>query len=143
MTARSVVGIVAVAAVAAAVAAGLTLMESPSESRARRVDERRVDDLVQLERDVEVYRSRRGAPPASLDDLAAEAGLGRRRADPETGDAYGYRVVDDTHVELCADFTTETPEPAGTAEDTFWAHGPGRQCFTVDVEETDRDRRGR
>jgi len=143
MTARGVVGIVAVAAVAAAVAAGLVLMESPSDSRARRVDERRVNDLVQLERDVEVYRSRHGAPPTSLDDLAVEAGLGRRRTDPESGEPYGYRAVDDTHVELCADFVTETPEPAGTGEDRFWAHGRGRQCFTVDVEETDRDRRGR
>lgn len=133
MTARTLAAIGVAAVVGATVAASLVLMESPGQARLRRIDERRVEDLRELARDIDVFWSRRKALPASLDDLAGEAGLGLRRADPEAG-PYGYRVVDATHYELCAEFTiTSSGAGAGSAT-SFWAHGPGRQCFSVAVE---------
>ena len=99
----------------------------------RRIDERRVEDLRELSRDIDVFWSRRKALPASLDDLAGEAGLGIRRSDPEAG-PYGYRAIDATHYELCADFTTTTSGAGVGSATSFWAHGSGRKCFVVEVE---------
>jgi hypothetical protein len=117
--------------VAAAVGVGLSLIESPWESRARRMDVQRACDLDQLARDVDVYRSRRGTLPASLEELAAEPALGLSRTDPEQGVPYGYRVVDDAQFEICAVFAMESGVAPSGVERQFWSHGAGRQCFVV------------
>jgi hypothetical protein len=118
-------------AVGGAVAAGLMVMESPSEARARRLDERRVADLRQLARDIDAFWTRRSALPASLDELAGEGGLGDRRTDPERGTAYEYRVRDGKRYELCATFAAERPDEGGSPGALSWAHGVGRQCFVL------------
>jgi hypothetical protein len=146
MTPRTLIGIGALSAVAGAVGAGLVLLESPSEARARRLDQRRVADLTGLSRELDVFWTRHGTLPASLDALAAEAGLGRALTDPASGERYGYRAVDDSRYELCATFATAgEPGHRGRFEH-FWAHGVGRQCFTAEAaraEPAPRPARGR
>jgi hypothetical protein len=125
----------AVATVLGAVVAGLLVIGSPAAERARRLDAQRVGDLRELGRSVDVYWTRHGRLPSSLDELSDEAGLDGDARDPGTGLRYEYRVIDDATYELCASFERrgEQPEPAG-----FWSHGAGRQCFRVQARVVDR-----
>jgi hypothetical protein len=141
MTGRTVLGAVVAVAVGAAIAAGLVMMGPPTEARNRRLDARRVADLAQIARNVDVFWSRRGNLPASLDDVAAELGLARTPADPETGAPYQYRTVDGNRYELCTNFVTETAgEPSQPAE-RFWVHRAGLVCFELAAETAEREPR--
>ena len=115
--------------VAASVAIGLAVIESPSEARSRRLDERRASDLAQLARDVDLYEKRHGALPASLDELAQEPGLALQQRDPETGASYEYRPLAANRFELCAVFARESDVPASYDRRQFGTHGAGRHCF--------------
>lgn len=141
MTGRTVLGGAVAALVAAAVAAGLVMMGSPADARARRLDARRVADLGQLARDVDLFWSRQGALPASLAELSTEPGLDASRSDPETGAPYSYRVIDEARYEVCAGFATETAGEPPRPADRFWAHGRGMQCFEVRAETAEREPR--
>lgn len=113
-----------------AVIAGVRMLRSPDEERARRLDARRLRDLLALNAAVGTYVTRERSMPESLDALAP--GLVRQSAtrDPERGDPYEYRVTGPRAFELCADFDEPDPSPPQGAR---WAHDEGRQCFSLAV----------
>ena len=141
MTGRAIVGVLVAGLVGAAVAAGLVMMGSPTEARNRRLDARRVGDLAQIARGVDVFWSRRAVLPASLEELAVELGSNPPLEDPESGQAYDYRPLDANRYELCAVFATDSAgEPRG-ANARFWVHAQGLVCFPVTAETTEREPR--
>ena len=149
------------AAVVAAVAVGLVLLENPAQERERRIDDRRAADLHGIAAATDLYWARHGRLPASLDDLAAEPGLRISTRDPTSPEMYGYRVLDDGRYEVCATFAAESAGPTGSTPilqrscqgchapgspfssrvgdpeaahlglRDLWAHGSGRQCFEM------------
>jgi len=128
-----VVAVVAfIAVVAAVVAAGFLLVGSPAAARRERLDERRVTDLEQVSRAVNVYWTRRDRLPDTLVVLAAEPGLGALPTDPDTGVAYEYRTTGSRAYELCATFAGTSNRSVRSPLD-FWAHGAGRQCFSLEA----------
>ncbi|NOT43548.1 MAG: hypothetical protein HOP14_02960 [Acidobacteria bacterium] len=129
MTSRTAVGAVAIGAVVAAVAAGLFVLDSPGEARLARLDSRRVEDLQALAASVNVFSTRRGRLPASLEELWAEPGITLISADP-AGVPYEYRRLGEGAYEVCAVFERPSDDPRST---TFWVHGAGRQCFSPAV----------
>ncbi len=132
----------AIAAVVVAVAAGLYVTGSPAEERARRMDERRVADLRAIKASADLFWTRRARLPVSLDDLAGEAGVEFNMSDPVTTDPYAYQMLDSARYELCATFERASGELSRIPRANFWAHGPGRQCFTLEARDIDRpDRR--
>lgn len=136
---RSVLVGVVVAVVGAAVAAGIVLIGPPGEERARRIDNRRVEDLGRISSFTRLYYMRHQRLPASLAELAAEPGVTPLPDDPVTRVPYDYRVVDAGRFELCAVFDRVSTD--GRAGD-FWSHGAGRQCFTLEAKESRQDRTG-
>ncbi len=154
----------AIGAVVAAVVGGLIVLGPPSEERARRLDERRVEDLRGITRAVDLYWTRHASLPLSLADLSRESGVSVSARDPGTTQDYEFRVLDAATYELCARFELNTPIPsarfrpglgvapdpgdsAGRAQDVsedFWSHGVGRRCFRLDAQEVPaRERRQR
>lgn len=123
-----------ISAVAAAIVAALVVLGPPREHRARRMDERRVDDLTSLGRATDLYWSRHGKLPANLGDLAPEPGWDLATQDPETQQLYEYRVLGDDRYELCARFQ----QPSARPSPTFWSHPAGRHCFALEVREVTR-----
>lgn len=117
--------------VAVSVAAGLFLAGSPSEERERRLDERRVGDLAGIAEAADVFWTRHGRVPATLDELTREPGSSVRGTDPETGAAYELLPGRGASFEVCARFAR--PSDAARAGDGFWRHGAGRQCFRRDA----------
>jgi hypothetical protein len=111
--------------VVGAIAAGFFLLGTPSEERTRRLDERRLSDLRRLQLATDLYWTRNGRLPLTLDDLAKEAGTGIYSRDPTSGQPYEYRVKDADTYELCVVFEREQPSGG------FWSHGAGRRCFEI------------
>jgi hypothetical protein len=129
-TSRSgVVGTVVAVVVAAAVVAGLILLGAPAEERARRLDERRVQDLSGIARAADVYWTRNRRLPDSLEELRRETGVDVAATDPATNAQYQFRPLDGTKYELCATFDNESRESDRGGEAGFWSHRAGRQCF--------------
>ena len=117
--------------VAGSLAAGFYFLGPPAEQRARRMDERRTSDLERLRLAIDLYWSRNGRVPSSLDELAKESGTQIYSQDPETRDRYEYRVMEEPQdrgqkYQMCASFSRPSEEPYG-----FWAHPGGRQCFDI------------
>ena len=158
---RSIALGASVVTVVAAVTLGLVLLGPPAQERERRIDDRRVADLHGITAAVDLYRTRHGRLPESLDDLAAEPRLTISTRDPTSSEMYGYRVLDDGRYEVCATFAAASGAPAGGTSiidrgcqgchgpgspvaasvdvpvaahlelRDLWAHGAGRQCFRM------------
>ena len=118
---------VAIALVIAGIAGGLMILRSPAEERINRLDRRRVEDLQQIERAVNLHWTRQGRLPATLGEVSRAAGIRISANDPVTGEPYAYRPLDEKKFEVCAVF--ETAEPREVQISSFWTHGAGRQCF--------------
>src|SRR3989344_4135921 len=130
--------------VVAAIVAGFMLMGSPFTQRERRFDEQKIQDLQTLQWQVISHWQTRGFLPESL---ALMKGVGKGDVvprDPQTGEAYDYRVTGPRTFELGASFNQPTPvnrppansRPASWAinEMENWTHETGRVCFerTID-----------
>jgi len=134
LTSRHVVAGFAILLVIAGVAGGLVILGPPSEERINRLDQRRVEDLQRIQEALNVYRSRHGRLPTSLEELTQEAGIGINARDPGTMDAYEFRPLDERTFELCAVFERESGQASPFATG-FWSHGSGRRCFQLLVRE--------
>ena len=134
MNVQRIAVIGSIAAVAAAVAAGLLITGSPAEQRLRRADEQRVAELRQLAGTAEFRWNREQRLP-SVDELVDGQYLTRLPTDPATGEPYDYRVTGPRQFEVCATF--DRPSRSELAGD-FWSHEAGRRCFQFNV--TDRVR---
>ena len=122
-----------------AVGVGLFILGSPAEERARRVDDRRVEDLQGIVAATDLYWTRHARLPVSLDELTAEPGVRIKTGDPANSETYGYHAVDSSHYELCASFEQVSGETSGNSERNLWAHNSGPQCFQFEAEEIVRN----
>jgi hypothetical protein len=128
--------IAASAVVVAAIVAGVVTLGSPTMQRHRRLDERRVADLRNLESAVTVYWHRRQSLPPDLDALSKEPGLRPNTHDPETGTPYDYELIAADSYRLCAVFAFDSaanPATRDSAAASNWAHGAGRHCFDLRI----------
>jgi hypothetical protein len=127
---RKVTIVIAVLVVLGALGGGFYLIGPPAEERARRLDSRRESDLQRLRLAADLYWTRNRRLPATLDELAKEAGTNAFSRDPESGASYEYGVKGAETYELCATFTRESE-----ARGDFWSHGAGRHCFEIHAKE--------
>jgi type II secretory pathway pseudopilin PulG len=114
--------------VVVAVVAGIVVVGSPAEQRTQRLDERRVGDLASIAQAADLYWTRHAQLPTSLNELTIEPGTRLRANDPETNAPYEYQRLDASSFEVCAQFQRQSQQDS-VAEDRFWLHGTGRQCF--------------
>ncbi|HKE82264.1 MAG TPA: hypothetical protein VKB50_00850 [Vicinamibacterales bacterium] len=119
--------------VVAAIVAGIVVLGSPAQERARRLDQKRIFDLQQVSNAVDYYHRQYKRLPASLDELASLSNVSVSVRDPITSLPYELRVVSDTAYELCATFDLDSKGEPGYG-DAFWAHRAGRQCFRRTVQ---------
>jgi hypothetical protein len=125
-----VAGVLAIV-VAAAVVAGIVVIGSPAEERARRLDERRIQDLSAIAGMVDLFWTRHSRLPLALDELRREPGSSTPD-DPGSGMPYEYRPLEGMSFEVCARFERESRQD-GLTRDGFWSHGAGLQCFRREV----------
>ena len=127
---RQVLVIIVVLVVLGALGGGFYLVGPPAEERARRLDQRRETDLQRLRLAADLYWTRNQRLPASLDELAKEAGTNIYARDPQSEQPYTYVVKSGDTYELCADFTL-----ASEGRGDFWSHPAGRHCYAITAKE--------
>lgn len=121
---------------------GFAAAGSPGATRLRKFDARRLDDLQTIRGEIEALclgDERQQPPgerrllrplPATLAELAELAQYQRPDVrDPESGEPYGYEVLDETRFALCATFHFARDDERAPV----WNHAPGRQCFEFDA----------
>jgi hypothetical protein len=135
---RHVILGLAITSVAGAIAAGLMIVGTPGNERMRRLDDRRVRDLVDMTRAVNRYWTKHARLPSSLDELLESPGTAVESRDPLTGQPYSFGVLGVKTYELCAGFQRESSEANSDSFGRFWSHGTGRRCFRLEAEETHR-----
>lgn len=123
---RKLLVVIVVMVVLGALGGGFYLIGPPAAERTRRLDERRRMDLQRLQLAANLYWTRNNRLPATLDELAVEAGTNIYSRDPQTGQPYGYTVKGSDTYELCAEFARESEETRD-----FWSHPAGRRCYAI------------
>ncbi len=114
---------------------GLVVLGSPADERSRLLDARRVEDLHALTWAVRRHYEREGTLPERIEDMLGDLEPPWLE-DPRTGEAYGYRRLDDGAFELCATFeqVAQPPHRSGLLlDEPFRRHDAGQQCFRVPV----------
>ena len=118
-------------------------MGSPFTLRMKRFDERRVNDLQNIQYQIVNFYQRKGNLPNSLDELKDPIAGFNIPNDPDSAASYGYEKVADLNFKLCADFSLESgaqidsknvtrPVPVFLGNDYLnenWRHNSGKQCF--------------
>jgi type II secretory pathway pseudopilin PulG len=123
------VAIVAIAAVATSI-----WIHPPSEARARRFDQVRMQNLNQTETAIHLYYLVHQALPVELKALDSEENHHQdvKWHDPETRQPFEYALTGDATYRLCAIFARTSDQ-----NDQFiginGAHGAGRDCFQMKV----------
>jgi hypothetical protein len=132
------------ALVLAVLVGGFVIAGTPMTARLEQWDERKLEDLQTIRTEIGYIvlepgesggqpRIKRGLPK-TLDEVVQLAEYSRPQIrDPQTGDAYEYEVIDETHFRLCTMFNL----PRDKTYEVFWNHPAGRHCYVVDVLERD------
>ena len=115
-----------------AIIAGFIVAGSPSERRLERLDERRVSDLQQLSRALDVYWSEHQELPENLLDLLDGRRLAVLPVDPVSRLPYAYQPLSPDHYRLCAQFDRASPT---SDQQQFWEHPAGQHCYEFQVAE--------
>lgn len=152
-----VCGITSVVLVVGLIAWGFAIMGSPTTQRNLRLDQKRIDDLNNIQSQIISFYQQKGNLPAVLTDLNNPISGYSLPADPEfaKGKVYNYESTGMLSFKLCATFTSGSPItpnnvvrvegltiPAPSSKTTIavginpngivdsWAHNKGDVCFT-------------
>jgi RsiW-degrading membrane proteinase PrsW (M82 family) len=123
------------ALVVAAFVSSIVFVESPREARARRFDERLVNNIYALESAVNDYYSQKGYLPNSLEELlAGNSGITPAAwLDPETKAPISYVRQGEREFQFCADFRTDSFDSEKQASFAYHVnakeHRAGYQCL--------------
>lgn len=127
-------GSIVVIMVVTVIIVGLIIAGSPAEERARRFDDEREYDLQQISAAVDLYVSKTGRLPSSLNDLVKPEVARLYNipsiTDPETSAPYEYSTTSNTAYQLCAKFSRATKETI-YPNNRAWEHPAGNKCFEL------------
>jgi hypothetical protein len=135
-------------AILVAIILGFSVIGSPMTQRLLRHDNQKINDLQNIQWQLLNHYQRTSSLPQSLAALADPISGYIIPTDPQTGEAYEYRRVDNDTFELCAVFNKDSTESArlqngsvampmireGVSEN--WMHNVGRTCFTRNIDPT-------
>ena len=121
--------------------AGLFASGSPSNERAKRLDEQRVSQLESISYAIDQYWNQNKSLPATLTELENSRNIFVQSTyDPETGIGYDYAVTGDRTYNLCAVFDAPSRDDVNSAPSGptsgFWKHSTGETCFPLEVTKT-------
>ncbi len=129
-------GIAASIIVLAAIVTGFTQIETPTDVREARLDQRQLNDLRQVQWKVQEYLHVEETAPATLEDAFQDIIIPQA---PDGRPAYEYRVTEQGFA-LCAWFSQPSHQISGPYYDYYddrsviknpesWDHAAGTYCF--------------
>lgn len=128
------------AVVIAVFTASLFFVESPTETRNRKLDNAVLENFNDIDRALETYYNDNETIPEDLEVLKSEFSYitDKDLEDPVSKEKYEYKKVSDNTYELCATFRTSNKDDE---EDRYkpyeeqWPHDIGHQCLKQKVRE--------
>lgn len=141
-------GQIVIGLVALATLGGFALAGSPQSARRAAFDERRVNDLAEIQWQIVSYWQEKDTLPDNLDALYDSLRGYRAAVDPETQEPYEYTYQGDLTFTLCATFTTSSTStnspaptrvqkyypPSGIESFDSWTHDAGQVCFEREID---------
>lgn len=114
--------------------ASLFIVESPTETRKRKIDDMALNSFFNIDSAIDLYYSDFGKLPADLDALKEESNYlsDRDLEDPETKKRFEYNILEDGRYELCANFRTTNKDDEEFKYEFFGEnrlHDAGYQCL--------------
>ncbi|MDP8265907.1 MAG: hypothetical protein P9M07_03050, partial [Candidatus Aceula meridiana] len=115
--------------------ASLFFVESPTETRKRKIDQAIINSFSLINNAVDTYAREFYKMPASLDVLKEESVHLRDRdlEDPETKEMYEYNITGEKTFELCATFRTSNQDKEDESSYRYLSenvlHNAGDQCL--------------
>ena len=122
----------------------ITKIGSPATERAKKVDQTRINALMNMQYAVQNYYATLGKLPTDFDTLLSiENNPYLQVTDPETAQRYEYKTTSPTQYQLCATFT-QSDENLNTNGKRIptqpyypgyidWQHPQGYYCFTINT----------
>ncbi|MDD5396468.1 MAG: DUF5671 domain-containing protein [Candidatus Moranbacteria bacterium] len=120
--------IVCIAVVVATFVSGFFIIDSPTVSRQKNLDQQMVNSLQSIDSSVQNYFGETEKLPQKLDDLSATRfSFGNQIVKGVT-----YKIEDESSYQLCADFMRSSLNDAISSEGPYlndWRHDGGNFCF--------------
>ncbi len=129
---------------------GLILAGSPSNRRLYRLDMLRVSHLSQIAyTTIDQYWNGNSKLPSTIGEISKNS-IYLNPVDPETGNAYEYKVLGTKQYELCANFDLETSKdpndiqyayntvynsPYVNFSEKVWEHPAGNYCYKFEIKD--------
>jgi type II secretory pathway pseudopilin PulG len=131
-------GYIVLAVIAITFTASLFIVESPRETRNRKLDEATLSNFSTINSALNEYYSKNGKLPDTLETLKAEANylVSSNLIDPTTKEQYNYKITGDKEYELCATFKSANKDQQQLANEYFkesWSHDTGYQCLSQKI----------
>ncbi len=120
------------ALVVSAFVSALFIVETPTEARNRRIDERIITNFYNIESSINSYYNTNQKLPVSLNDLKKESVVSDSLIDPGTREMFEYLPGNGMDYQLCANFRTDNKNSRDAAYqylDENKRHFQGRQCL--------------
>lgn len=117
----------ATTAVLAGTVAGFWVLGTPGQQRLIMADQQRLEDLSAIANTL--YWRRQDQDDYILPDALPSDD---RREDPITRELYGYRKIDDSRYQLCANFATDS-DTHKLVNQQNWQHPQGDYCFELNL----------
>jgi len=128
------------AVVVAVFTSSLFFVESPTETRNRKMDSAILSSFNKIGTAINDYYNDEKKLPESLEEIAVEFNYvtDRDLKDPVTDKGYEYKIVGNKKYELCATFRTSNKDiPSPDYLEGLWPHAVGYQCLRQRVKVKD------
>jgi len=115
----------------------LLIVESPAETRKRKLDNAIINNFSQIDSAMSNYYYDYQKLPENLDNLVADSDFLTEEyiLDPVTKEKFDYNIKDNNTYELCANFQTSNKEDRDDYNyyNKAWLHDAGYQCLSQKV----------
>jgi len=130
--------VIAVFIVLASIVVGFSIIGSPTATRQRRFDDRRLNDVQNIKQQVITYWQQKASLPKTLADISTSLSYDVVPSDPETNAPYEYIIKAPTSFSICAHFDRSNFKEA-TQNNLGYNQGlvkhfAGRNCFDTTID---------
>lgn len=110
------------------------IVESPSDSRDRKLDEKIIQDFNNIKYALDAFHSQEGELPQTLNELVEDSDVfSLNLINPVTEKEYFYEKVEEKEYELCTDFSSSSEKNTSNYYNNFWKHEKGYDCIKKEV----------
>jgi len=127
----------ALAVVVISFVGALFVVETPTQTRDRKMDEQVINNLNNVHSYLDRYYTEKGKLPNDFSILIKEYALQEKDfVNPISKEKFEYKVVDATHYETCSVFKASNKKANENITyygQVIWDHDAGRYCFTQKI----------